>query len=395
VTEPTPQPQPDPTPEPTPDRPGAPGVPRRALPGRVRAVIQVTGFAVGIALLVWCVRTVMSPDNRAALEKLQEATAWQVLSLMGLAATSLVLNAVIFSSIIRPLHRLRLTDMVAVNALATFLSYLPFKMSVICRWVIHNRRDGIHNVTIGAWFIVVAILTVVTVAPMWLAFARPEGAGHGWWLVVALAIAAAHTTGCLAARVVRGERGLRRLRRVGLPEKLLHTEWFHRLHDGATMSADVHAIWVSTVARVLDIATFGLRFWIAAGIIGVDLSAEEALLIGLAYFVVGVVSPFGTVGTREVGALGMAVGAGVVAAELDQDALLTGILLVTVAEAITSLIGAGLALAWLRADRWLIGRFRPDSDTDTAADASPHAEAHAGTNAGTDARPDPDPDAPA
>lgn len=333
----------------------------RAVPGRLRAVVQVAGFGVGIALLVWCVRTVMSEDNRAALERLQEATAGQVLALMGLAAASLVLNAVIFSSIIRPLHRIPLADMVAVNALATFLSYLPFKMSVICRWIIHNRRDGVHNLTIGAWFIVVAGLTVVTVAPMWLAFARPDGAGHWWWFVVAAAIAAAHTVGCLAARVVRGEKGLRRLRRAGLPESLLRREWFARLHDGATMSGDVHAIWVSTAARVADIATFGLRFWIAAGIIGVDLSAEEALLIGLAYFVVGVVSPFGTVGTREVGALGMAVGAGVVAAELDQDALLTGILLVTVAEAITSLIGAGLALAWLRADRWLIGRFRADA----------------------------------
>lgn len=357
---------------PTPPHPpaGQPTPPPRpkAIPGRFRAIVQVVGFTIGIALLVWCVRTVMGPDNRAALDKLQDASVPQVLTLMGLAASSIVLNAVIFSSIIRPLHKLRLSDMIAVNALATFLSYLPFKVSVICRWVIHNRRDGIHNMTIGAWFVVVAILTVVTVAPMWLAFARPEGAGHWWWLVVALTIAAAHTVGCLAARVVRGETGLRRLRRVGLPEKLLHKEWFNRLHDGATMSADVHSVWVSTVARVLDIASFGLRFWIAAGIIGVDLSAEEALLIGLAYFVVGIVSPFGTVGTREVGALGMAVGAGVVAAGLDQDALLTGILLVTVAEAITSLVGAGLALAWLRADRLLIGKLRPDTDPDTEPD---------------------------
>jgi hypothetical protein len=339
----------------------APAKPTRAgpgsLPGATRAAVQLLGFGAGVVLLAWAVRTVMSEDNRAAMENLREATAGEIGLLMSLAVASSVLNAVIFGSVIRPLHRLRLSDLAAVNTLATLLSYLPFKMSVVFRWVIHNRRDGIHNLTIGAWFVVVAGLTVVTVAPMWLAFAGPAGAGHWWWLVVAAAIAGSHAAAWQTARFVRGEKGLRRLRRVGLPEPLLQREWFGRLHGGASMAADGHAVWVSTLARVADIATFGLRFWIAAGIIGVDLTAEEALLIGLAYFVIGVVSPFGTVGTREAGALAMAVGAGVVSAELEQDALLTAVLLVTASEAVTMLVCSGLALGWLRADRLLVRRF--------------------------------------
>jgi hypothetical protein len=346
---------------------GTPFPPRRttgpgAKPGAIRAAVQLAGFGVGVAMIVWAVRTVISPDNQAALDRLRDAAAGQIIALMALAASSLVLNAIIFWSVIRPVHRLRLSDMIAVNALATFLSYLPFKVSVICRWIVHNRRDGIHNLTIGAWFVVVAGLTVVTVAPMWLAFARPDQAGHWWWLVVAAAIALAHTLAWQAARLVRGPRGMARMRRLGLPERWAHREWFARLHDGASMSADGHSVWVSTLARVLDIASFGLRFAIAAHIIGVELSTEEALLIGLAYFVVGVVSPFGTVGTREAGALAMAVGAGVVSAELEQDALLTAILLVTVSEAVVSLIGAGLALAWLRADRLLTAKLNNEPE---------------------------------
>jgi hypothetical protein len=324
--------------------------------GMVRASIQLLGFGIGVALLIWCVRVVMSDDNKAALEKLQQATSGQIMALLSIAALSIMLNGYIFWATIKPLHKLRLSDTIAVNALATFLSYLPFKISVLTRWVLHYRRDGVPTLTVGTWFIVVAALTVVTVAPMWLAFARPDGVGHAWWLVIAAAIALAHLMGWQAARLLRGDRGMARMKRLGLPEGLARKEWFQRLHGGASMAADGHAIWSTTVARVLDIASFGLRFWIAAKVLGVPLTAEEGLLIGLAYFVVGVVSPFGTVGTREAGALAMAVGAGVVSADAEQDALLTGILLVSVTEAAVGLIGAGFALAWLRADKLLLSR---------------------------------------
>ena len=328
----------------------------------VRATVQLAGFTGGVLLMAWCVRVVMSEDNRAALERLAEATAGEVSALLGLAVASIVLNGFIFWAAIRPLHRLRLADTVAVNAIATLLSYLPFKISVIARWLIHNRRDGVPNLTIGMWFVVVAVLTIVTIAPMWLVFVRPPGVGHGWWFVVALGIAAAHIVAWRSARYFRGEKGVARLSRLGLPAGVIGTEWFVRLHGGATMGGDGHAVWSTTVARALDILSFGLRFWIAAGIIGVDLTGEEAVMIGMSYFLIGVVSPFGTVGTREAGALAMAVGAGVVTVEAEQDALLTGILLVTAAEAAVGLVSAGFALAWLRADRLLVARFRPGSD---------------------------------
>lgn len=335
--------------------------------------MQVLGFGIGIALLFWCVRIVMSDDNKAALEKLQQATAEQILTLLGIAVASIFFNGFIFWATIRPLHRLKLSDTVAVNALATFLSYLPFKISVLTRWAIHSRRDGVPTLTVGTWFVVVAVLTVVTVAPMWLAFVRPDAAGHWWWLVVAAAIALAHTLGWQLARLVRGPRGMQRMRRLGLPAGLAEREWFQRLHGGASMGGDGHAVWSTTIARVLDILSFGLRFWIAARVLGIHLTGEEAVMIGMAYFVVGVVSPFGTVGTRETAALAMAIGAGVVSAEAEQDALLTAILLVSVTEAAVGLIGAGLALAWLRADRLLLRRFRDDDlqDVDTPATRDP------------------------
>ncbi len=355
----------DPTPAPPPPTSPpltdiqTPEPPSRQSPrGGVRIAVQLLGFGIGISLLVWCVRVVMSDENKAALEKVQQASAGQILALLGIAAASIFLNGFIFWSTIRPLHRLRLSDTVAVNALATFLSYLPFKISVLTRWLIHNRRDGVPTLTIGTWFIVVAGLTVVTIAPMWLAFARPDGAGHWWWFVIAAAIAAAHAIGWQAARLVRGPRGLERMKRLGLPDSIARREWFERLHGGASMGGDGHAVWSTTFARILDILSFGLRFWIAARILGISLTGEEAIMIGMAYFVVGVISPFGTVGTREAGALAMAVGAGLVSSENGQDALLTGILLVSITEAAAGLVGAGIALAWLRADKLLLRRLQ-------------------------------------
>lgn len=352
------------TPAPEPDK-------RRG--SAVRNAIQLIGFGVGVVLIVWCVRIVLSEGNREALDRLREASAWQILLLLSIAASSVILNGVIFWVTIRPLHKIRLSDMIATNGVATFLSYLPFKISVIARWIIHGRRDGVPHLTIGTWFLVVVGLTAVTIVPMGLAFLRPDGAGWWWWLVLLGAVAAAHWIAMGAARWVRGDLGLGRLRAMRVPDKVLNHDWFRRLHGAAAMVGDGHSAWIAGAARVLDIGGFTLRIGIAAAILGVDLTVEDTVLIGLAYFVTGVVSPFGTVGTREGVALGVALGAGVAAAAEDaqQSALVTAILLVTVTDAMTSFIGAGFGLAWLRADRLIPGRGGLDTGPETGPVTGP------------------------
>jgi len=352
------------TPEPSGPAPGPGAGPQRSSGGTpldsrrslLRNAFQLAGFGIGMALLVWCVRIVLSEENRSTLERLRDASAWEILLLLSVAASSIILNAVIFWATIRPLHTIRLSDMIATNGVCTFLSYLPFKVSVIARWIIHGRRDGVPTLTIGTWFLVVVGLMVVTIVPMGLAFVRPEGAGWWWWAAILGAIALAHWVAMAAARWVRGERGLDRMRAMRVPRAMLEHELFRRLHDGADMAGDGHAAWISAGARVLDVGGFTLRIGVAASILGVGLTVEETLLIGLAYFVTGVVSPFGTVGTREASALVFAHSAGVSAAEAQEAALITAVLLVTVTDAMTSFLGAGFGLAWLRADRLLLGR---------------------------------------
>ncbi len=325
--------------------------------GAIRTAVQLLGFGAGVALFVWCVRVVMSEENRAALENLKDARPWEIGALLAMGATSLVINGGIFRATLRPVRPLPVGDVVATNALATFLGYLPFKIGMFTRWVIHVRRDGVPVLMVGSWFVVVLGMMVLTVAPMGLVFLRParwEGMRFLWWLPVVLGVVAAHALGWWAARFIQGERGVGRLRRVWVPERWLGSEWFAALHAGADMAADLRAVVVTTVLRVLDVVTFGLRFWVAAGVVGVAITPTEAVIIGLAYFVAGVVSPFGTVGLREAGALGMAAVAGVIQADAETEPLLTAILLVSVTEAVTSLVGAGVGAAWLRTDRLLV-----------------------------------------
>ena len=361
--------------------PPDPGTADKAPPARkrstVRNAIQLLGFGVGIGLLIWCVREVLSEDNRAALERLRDASAWEILLMLSVAASSIVLNAVIFWATIRPLHKIRVTDMIATNALCTFLSYLPFKISVIARWLIHGRRDGVPALTIGTWFLVVVGLMAVTIVPLGLAFVRPSTIGWSLcWVVILCSVAASHWFAMAAARWLRGERGLRRLRAMRVPSPVLEHDLFRYFHDGAAMAGDGHATWISAACRVLDIGGFTLRIGVAASILGVNLTVEDTMLIGLAYFVAGVVSPFGSVGAREGAALGLALGAGVVAAETQQAALITAILLVTVTDAMTSFIGAGFGLAWLRADRLLPGRsnLRTGPDIEAVKAAEGHTD---------------------
>ncbi|MEM9372459.1 MAG: hypothetical protein AAGA55_02345 [Planctomycetota bacterium] len=343
-----------------------------------RNAFQLAGFIIGLGLLIWCVRIVLSEENRGTLERLRDASAWEILLLLSVAASSIILNGIIFWVTIRPLHNIRVTDMIATNGICTFLSYLPFKVSVIARWLIHGRRDGVPTLTIGTWFLVVVGLTAVTIAPMMLAFVRPASAGWWWWIVIVAAIAAAHWAAMAAARWLRGETGLRRLRAMRFPARIIEHRLFRRLHDGTDMVGDAHTAWIAGTARVLDIGGFTLRIGIAAAILGVDLTVRDTVLIGLAYFVTGVVSPFGTVGTREATALVMAHGVGVAAAELQESALITAILLVTLTDAMTSFFGAGFGLAWLRADRLLFGRgglADPADDAENAPSDEPDTTA--------------------
>jgi hypothetical protein len=320
-----------------------------------RIAFQVTAFLGGLALLGWCASVALGEENQQALDRLRQASAGQILLLMALSAATLALNGTIFWATLRPHRRLGLTGVLATNAIATFLSYLPFKLGVLSRVLIHNRRDRVPLLEIGAWFAAVAVILLASLGLLaGLALWRPQ-LDMTWIGIAVVGLAIAWTVIVTGGGLLAGEPGLRRIHAL-LDRPVLHplapltrTPWFGQLHAGFAMLACPRMVAMTIVLRVLDVAVQAWRFVIAARIIGMDLGYDRAVLIALTYFMISILSPAGTLGTREAGATGLAkllaiTGSGRVAVIA---------LLVSATEALVNLAGAGLGVAWLRPDRLL------------------------------------------
>lgn len=338
----------DTPPLPTPPNPGP-----SSARARVRIAVQVAGFLVGLTMLGWCVRVALQPSNQAQFSRLTGAPAWSILGMLGLTAASIVLNGVIFWATIRPVRRLRVSDVVAVNALATFLAYLPFKPSAVARVVIHNRRDGVPVGVIGAWFAAVAAVLLVALAPPTLASLWRPTIDAPWIAAAGGGVILLASAMMIVARFFRGERGIERIHaildplRLRIAQRFLRSRsWLH-LHEGFTILSSPGVVAGTVALRLTDAGVQAARFVLAASILGQALPVEQAVIVAVTFFLIGVVSPTGMLGFREGGATGLAAAL----AFKDSEQFAAVALLVGAAEAIVNLTGAAAGLAWLRPDR--------------------------------------------
>ncbi|MBK7403807.1 MAG: hypothetical protein IPJ41_04030 [Phycisphaerales bacterium] len=333
----------------------------------VRLVVQGVGFLLGLAMLGWCVRSALSPDNREQLAKLSEASIGQVAMLLALSAATLGANGLVFWATLRPVKRLRAFDVLATNALCTFLAYLPFKLGALTRIAIHNRRDKVPLLTIGAWFAAMFAVMLIAYVPMMGASLWRRGVDPVWWAAGIGGVAVMWGAAFTLARLFAGERGLARLHAVldgaKLPglRRLTTSDRFTQLHAGADMLASPGALAATTVLRLVDLVVISARFVVAGSIVGVAFGWEEAVLVASAYYLIGVVSPFGLLGAREAGtvwmagALGLAASSGRPADEIARS-LTVLTLFISGTESVVLLACAAAGVAWLRPDRLLKGR---------------------------------------
>lgn len=328
----------------------SPTPPRRL----ARAMIQCAGFLAGLALLGWCVSIAFKPENRQQLEHLRQATPPQLLGLLGLSFATLLINGLIFWVSLRPARRLPPIDVLATNSIATFLGYLPFKLGLVVRIAIHNRRDRIPLLTIGAWFAAMAITLSIAIWPPALAGLWRKALDGPWLLVTATSVAVLTASAILMARQFAGPVGLARLHRlfdrVPMAGPALRTRAFTQVHSGFDMLARPSSTLSAVGLRLVDLVIISARFALASAVLGAAIPWDTAFLLAATFFIIGLLSPFGVLGTREAGATG-------VAALLLPDGAHAGqqfavvALLVSATEAIAYLASAGLGLAWLRPDR--------------------------------------------
>lgn len=320
----------------------------------VGVVVQIAGFGIGIFLLGWAVQMALRPENREQLSKLSEATPGELMLLLSLAALSVGFNGIIFWVVINPIHRLRATDVIATNAVATFLAYLPFKLSVVSRFVIHNRRDKVPILTIGAWIIAEAILMAAALTPLALTSIWLKQVNVLWWVVSLLGVLVGTVVGSALSRQLAGDVGLARFSRIGLSDRITQSDMFSRAHSGFEMLGHPYATLTANAFRIIDIVTFALRFYVAAQVLDLPISMQDSLLLGATYFIIGAASPAGMLGTREAGTIAMAELVGISSSALSetqsgQMSITVAVLFVTAVEAVVNLGCAGFGIAWLKA----------------------------------------------
>ncbi len=309
--------------------------PRRFTP--LRIAVQAIGFLIGVALLVWCVSLALDKADAEQWERLRRAGFGPAALLLGLTVFTVALNGAAFWMTLLPLRRLKLIDLIAVNAIATFLAYLPFKLGAMARVLIHRRRDHLPFREIIAWMAGFSALSLATLLPL--------------VIVGGLRPRIDATTVALGLGGVVAANGLG----VALGRLSERWAWLAALSMGSwRVVRNPGTVGACMLAKLSDIAVHVARFTVAASVLGIDLSLDRAVLFALAYFLLGVLSPVGMVGIREGG---LVIGGAALFAldEAARENLARLVLLVSASEVVAIIPLALAGAAWLRVDRLFFG----------------------------------------
>lgn len=294
-----------------------------------RILLQSIGFVLGIGLFAWAVAMATSGDSSQYLARVLEAPLDEIALLVGLTAICVVFNGLCFWTVLRPIRRLNAIDVISVNAISTVLSILPFKISVISRAFIHNRRDGVDVRTLVAWLAAMSALSLAGLLPPLAATLWRGQADVLWWIGAIGGPIACTGAGVAVCKYLNGWR-IVRISSIG--------GWRLIQHERTVAEQLLY--------RFVDLAALAGRFWVGAKIIGMELSFDQALLLGTGYYFGAVLAPAGTLGFAEMSAtlLGAAVGH-------DAQAVTSLALLITVSQFPTALVMAICGWIRLRPDR--------------------------------------------
>lgn len=325
-------------------------------------MVQLLGLLVGVGLLVWCIKVAFRPENREQLDRLGDASSAQIAGMLALSVLSLFFNGMVFWGVIRPV-RVELRDRAraegrplplgfwhvqGVNAVATCLAYIPFKLSVVFRFFVHRVHDRVPLGTIASWMAAAAAALAAVCVPILLAGVLLGSSLRGLPLIgVSLAgITFLSALGWVIARLFAGREGLARLRRwaaatrLRIVRRLTDAQLFADIHAGFAMVGDGRGWLTGLLGRAGDVGVQSIRFWLAGQVLGIEMDPGAALLLGVTYFALGAASPSGALGIREGGATGLAT-----LLHLDGDQSYAGVtLLVTAADSIPTLLGAAAGL---------------------------------------------------
>jgi hypothetical protein len=244
-------------------------------------IVQLIGFALGILFIVWCARQAFGGDGfDVVLERLRVAPTWLVIVALSATLVSLVTNGLIFWCTIRPVRAIGWLELQAVNLLASFLNYAPFRIGLVARVAYHWRVQGMGPGLMGAWLVAVLLSICVAFVAVSLAMPLAPRVGLAGTFLVIVAASACATWG---------------IRRVS------GTAWAARWLRGAQpMLVQPQAFGLAVALRIIDIVAWTVRMVAVAAILGAPLTLTQAALLGLAAFALAQ-NPLGRFGFREAG----------------------------------------------------------------------------------------------
>jgi Lysylphosphatidylglycerol synthase TM region len=320
-----------------------------------KLALQALGGVIGLSLLVWCVSVAFKPENRAKLERLADAPRDQLALLVALSLIVVLVSGETFRRVLWPIRRLPFVRTHATNAIASLLALLPFKLSIVFRVIVHNRRDSVPLLTIGAWFIAVSGVILTVLAPVMLASWWRGRADAVWLFTATGGVVLSAAALLIVARFTSSDRGWSFVEHLWntlpIPGLIRRTNLIHRAHEGLRMLSHPGSLTVCVGLRVLDLASQAARVYIAARIVGHDLPWDQAALAGSLYFLVGAVAPTGQLGAREGLTAGLAA-ALLKGQNLDQFAVI--VLVVSASEMLVLLVLSVLGMPIVRPDRLLL-----------------------------------------
>lgn len=311
--------------------------------------VQGVGFVIGLLLLAWCVWLVAGDQARIEQVKKLAQSPGTLATLLALSIGVSLCSGMMFHAIAAPVARLPVLDVLAVNAVATLLNNLPFKMSVVARVYLHRTRNGMPVPLIFAWmgatFCIVAVGVLPPLAAS-LALQRVDGL---WWAVVVGGTIFLGAATVLFGRLTRTERFWGWVTAWGerLPGTLGRlTRWpgYVQFRRGPEMLASPSAVAQGVAWRSMSMGLGVWRFAVAAAAVGATMTAGQCVVADSVYFAIQTTAPTGALGAREGGTVAAI-------ASLAGESLPVVVLAVTAAEAAANLLTAGVALLYLKLTR--------------------------------------------
>ena len=241
-----------------------------------KIILQITGFALGVALIAWCVwGAAKDPEG---WQRLREASSASLIGLLLCSLASIMISGLTFWIAARPVQTLGVQDQQWINALASMLNYAPVRLGMFVRAAYAIKVDHLRAVELVAWFasvaftFVVALLAITAGTLAWIQF--------GAWTFFPTLIIIAMLGGfsgrwCATLRMVQK-------RAQGL----------ERLITNPT------ALWGSIALHILDLFFATGRVLLAIQILDLPLNLAQTCLISMASFAASL-NPLGRLGFRE------------------------------------------------------------------------------------------------